>query len=140
MTKIKCQTSYIKKINNRLSPIWKSKSMNISQLKQKINLLLLVQKGFFHSVLSTCKRIKINIPQFSWKKLVKHVMSRSQGLFLPFQGTFDLAHLLINSVDIDFLSEVMLEHTAPHDIDDAKASNVDLNNNNKQTTLKLLHS
>ena len=61
------------------------------------------------------------------------------GPFFSFQGTFDLAYLPINLADIGFLSEVMLKHTAPHDIDDAKASNVDLNNN-KQTTLKLLHS
>ena len=59
------------------------------------------------------------------------------GTFFPFQGTFGLAYLPINPADFGFLSEVMLEHTAPHDIDDAKASNVDLNNN-KQTTPKLL--
>ena len=61
------------------------------------------------------------------------------GTFFHFKGPLTFVYLPINSADTSFLSEVMLEHTAPHDIDDAKASNVDLNNN-KQTTLKLLHS
>jgi hypothetical protein len=106
-----------------------------------MNLLLLVQKGFFHSVLSTCKKkIKINITYIIFlEKNGKTCDETIIGPFSPFPGTFDLAYLPINSADIGFLSEVMLKHTAPHDIDDAKASNVDLNNN-KQTTLKLLHS
>ena len=86
------------------------------------------------------KKIKINITYIIFlEKNGKTCDETIIGPFFPFQETFDLAYLPINSADIGFLSEVMLKHTAPHDIDDAKASNVDLNNN-KQTTLKLLHS